>query len=328
MASTRYSRTYNQLLFARVRLAYGCLPAGIGESASLIILGATKGQSLSLALQTPDITLDSFGDYTSSLRYVEPTFVNTLISASELDGNRIISLFPEKVDLVRVLNHVQRFSPGPGEPLCRIDGLVDSKVLIFKSEVREWVEETLPSTEPENIHVLGLVKSGRLGNQASFQIFDGNRSVVIDPDAVTIPKLKGLFGQVVNLIGVAQYSSSGAIRRVSAISELERYAPKQSEIRVGNRRITLRKPLQYNVGTDDRGVEFIVESPDLDIHAYGRSLTEAINAANEEFVAIWDSIGNEEEDELYETALPLRRLLRDYVAEESTENGEHASVHG
>jgi hypothetical protein len=151
---------------------------------------------------------------------------------------------------------------------------------------------------------------------------------VIDPDAVTIPKLKGLFGQVVNLIGVAQYSSSGAIRRVSAISELERYAPKQSEIRVGNRRITLRKPLQYNVGTDDRGVEFIVESPDLDIHAYGRSLTEAINAANEEFVAIWDSIGNEEEDELYETALPLRRLLRDYVAEESTENGEHASVHG
>jgi hypothetical protein len=106
--------------------------------------------------------------------------------------------------------------------------------------------------------------------------------------------------------------ATGGMRMSEAPEMVERVARgmcgKQSEIRVGNRRITLRKPLQYDVGTDDGGVEFIVESPDLDIHAYGRSLAEAINAANEEFVAIWDSIGNEEEDELYETALPLRRL--------------------
>lgn len=230
--------------------------------------------------------------------------------------------------MVRVLNHVQQFAAGPGEPPSIIDGLLDSTELFFRNDVREWAEATLPSIEPEPIQFRGLVKSGNLGSRVSFRIYDGNRVVAIDPDAEAIPTLKKFFGQVVILSGIAKYNNTGAINKISDINSIEAYAYTARLLRVGNRTLHLNKPIRYDMDTDDRGSEFLASCQDLDIYAYGDSLNGAVNAANEEFIAIWDSIGNAPEKELHESALPLRRKLLEYVGREDAANGEHSGLHG
>jgi hypothetical protein len=149
------------------------LPLAIGEVTSFRILGASPGKSLAVELQMPNVTDEYAGDYAVSLRRVEPAFVTTMASASQLDTGRLAALFPEKVDLVRVLNHIKQFAPAPGEPAPAISGLVDSETLVFRNDVTAWAIQSLPSVSPEPIHLRGLVKSGRLGDRTTFQVFDG-----------------------------------------------------------------------------------------------------------------------------------------------------------
>jgi hypothetical protein len=105
-----------------------------------------ESKSLAIELQMPNVT-DYDGDYAASLRRVGSCFVATMASASRLDADRLNSLYPEKVDLVRVLHHIELFSPGPGEPASVIEGLVNSTQLVFRRDVRDWVKESLCCTD-------------------------------------------------------------------------------------------------------------------------------------------------------------------------------------
>lgn len=292
----------------RVRIAHI-----LENVAGIRVVRADPTRSLSVALQIPDVPVSYTGDHAVTLRRVEPTFVRTLEAGAHQDLSQIQELFPERVDQARVLNHLALFASGIGESPPVVAGLTGTP-LVFREEIAAWARKSIPSANPEEATVNGVVKAGRLGETSRFQIFDGNRIVDVEPDPMQLPTISPFFGKVVTVSGIAEFRPDRSIRRLRRISETRPYRETFRNVIFSGGELSLRTELEFDVEADPRGVEFTVRNETLGIFAFGKTLNEAIEAAKEELGDLWRSIGDAPIEELHDSALPLRISLRNLVA--------------
>ena len=285
------------------------IPDSVREVASLRLTEASPTASLSVAVSEPIVPPAYQGDYRDLPPTLNSAFRNAVHAAANRDQAKIIQLFPEKADQLRVLNGFQQLAPADDEEPVLIEGL-NSDRLVFRQEHREWAEKSRPSLTPEKSSFIGMVRNGSLSENAQFKLYDGVRTVQLHPESNGVIKLRDLFGRVVKVSGVAHFDANGAVRRLADITQIEPFKYQPEQIAEGERRFYLAHRLSFDVAAALDGRGFTLTNDEVGITAFGRSLTQAIEAVAIDFSVLWDEIGLAEPEELHNSALGLRDFLR------------------
>lgn len=309
-------KLFSAVYSSRVRpgAARPTVPREISPYTQLKLLGANRSQSLGLQIAEPVAPPPEYDGGYAALPAQGFRAVRSAVAAlKERNTDAMGSLFPEKADLVRVLDGFHALAPDVSQPSIVLRGLNGGSDIVLSQEDGEWAKSARPSLEPEPLALIGMVKAGTLGQNARFRIFDGTRSTLLLPAGDDLPVLRDLFGQVAKISGTATYTAKGQIQHVADITAIEPYTHSVRSVSTEAHNILFSRPLDLKVESSLESKGFALHNEEFSIHVYGHSLKEAVEDLGEEIEFLWSEYLSADQEEIHPSAHDLRNKLRELI---------------
>jgi len=288
------------------------------ESCTLVVTGVNLGSVEVLASLPSRVQLRTDGDLgVSALQYLD----KTLTHVRGGDMKELRQLYPDIGHLARVMKAVVPLSPEEdAEYEVHVSTNGTAHTLDASSRgrlqtlIREQVEEIPEQMTRRVTGVLYLIEVESGKRQIGLDV--GNRHVTCYYDDSYEAVIKDLIpGSLVEVEGRAFLDANGnveSVQRITDITMVEPLIPLQwTRVDFDTRRFELAQPIQIEQSFSD-GVWTCV-SELLGIAAYGASRHEALVAFRDEFAALWDDVVQEDDGQLTEDAIALKRLVKPLV---------------
>lgn len=290
------------------------IPLDIQRSCELVrVLESPGSYEILATIPEPEQTT-AFEDIGLVVRNKFLDIVETISSGSDI--KRLSEVIPDSNHRKRILRSIESFSPRPGYEWSLLIG--GGKTFSYiNNETRKNISRFLVGPTIEKRTVTGeLVRLHLDENSLGIFYLPTNRVLdcYYDPDLedVIIQNLKGL----IQVTGTVQLDSNGhpnKIVDVFEIEELDLSPARFTKISTDKVVLSLKEPIEITPCFEDQAVVF--EYPKLNIIASGATRDEAVTELQSDIYWLWREYAEEDDDNLTNDAILLKKYLKDLVAE-------------
>lgn len=238
--------------------------------------------------------------------------------SSGSDTRRLSEIIPDGNHRKRILRSIESYSPRPGyEWVLSVGGIPGRTFSYINNKTRQNISKLLVGPVIEKRTVTGELLRLHLDENSLGIFYPPTKRVLdcyYDPDLedVIIQNLKGL----IQVTGTVQLDSNGhpdKIVDVFEIEELDLSPARFTKISADKVVLSLKEPIEITPNFEDQAVIF--EYPKLNIIATGTTRDEAVMELQSDIYWLWKEYTEENDDNLTNDAIELKRFLKDIVAE-------------
>jgi hypothetical protein len=248
-------------------------------------------------------------------------FSETLHAAESKDRKRIEELYPDRGQRVRVIRAALAMFPEE-ESDYEIHLKSNGVFHLLSPELAEYLDDISRPSEPEyfeesiqtltGILYLIEVETGEL----RIGIKVGNRKIVCHYPAELEDLIKDLIpGSLIEVEGRISVGENEQVKEVDEVidaRQIQLIPLYWSRLTYGDQKFSFSERLVITVGFQD-GI-WSHENELLGILGYGETRAESLEAFREDFTASWDSIAQEDDGNLSDDAIELKKKLRILVS--------------
>lgn len=240
--------------------------------------------------------------------------VETISSGS--DTKRLSEIIPDGNHRKRILRSIESFSPRPGYEWSLLVG--GGKAFSYiNNKTRQNISKLLIEPTIEKRTVTGELIRLHLDENSLGIFYPPTKRVLdcyYDPDLedVIIQNLKGF----IQVTGTVQLDSNGhpnKIVDVFEIEELDLSPARFTKISADKVVLSLKEPIEITPYFEDQAVVF--EYPKLNIISSGATRDEAVTELQSDIYWLWKEYVEEDDDNLTNDAIELKKYLKDIVVE-------------
>lgn len=281
------------------------------EKGSLQIVAEVPSK-LTLPQEIPTLGLDTLRNFSESLDAI-----------SRNDGKKLKELYPDYTQRIRILKSFSPLLPEEDSDYDLEIGTKSGRVKL-ESNLKEYIEllanEQEPTIEEAFRTFTGTLYKIQVGvGEREIGVLSNNRKLKCYYSEEYEDIIRELVpGSLVEVEGTATFDARGDVEAIQDISDVKSISLTPlhwKRIYTDERKFDLNEPIQVKMDFQD-GI-WVLENESLKIFAYSPNRSDAIKHFKNDFIAAWDFIAQDDDDNLTLDAILLKKALKKLVKSES-----------